>query len=463
MSHFGFLSFPAPGHLYPLTALGRRLRQRGHEVTFFQVPDAEPFLRAAGLGFRPIGEADHPPGSLRRLVEPLGRLKGGAAMRFTIQRTLRDTLMLLRDAPAAVRAAGVDALIVDQVEFAGGTVAEHLGLPFVTAMAALPLNRDDRTPSAGFPWPHRTGRLARLRNRLGDAFIDSLMAPVTDAINERRRGWGLPAVRTRNDLFSRRAQVAQLPAEFDFPGRDLPPHFHYTGPFTDAAGRGPVDFPWPRLGPDRPLVFASMGTLQNGLHGVFRTIAEACAGLGVRLVLSLGGGLEPEALGALPGDPVVVGYAPQLELIRRAALTVTHGGLNTVLESLAQGVPVVALPVTNDQPGVGARVEWTGTGKTIPVGRVTVGRLRAAVREVLEDPHYCERARHLQSRIAASDGLGRAAELIEQACGVGAEGRRWGRGADRPTHERPRGHDDVSVASAVLRCAGSNPPLGLLA
>jgi MGT family glycosyltransferase len=420
MSHFGFLSYPAPGHLYPLTALARRLQQRGHKVTYFQVADVEPFIRAAGLPYHQIGVADQPPGTLRQIVEPLGQLKGIAGLRYTVEEMVcRDAAMVLRDAPAAVRAAGVDALVVDQAELAGGSVAEHLGLPFVTAIATLPLNLDDSVPFVGFSWGHGTSLLARLRNHLGNACFEILMTPVHRIVNERRRAWHLPPVRTLDDYSSRRAQVAQVPAEFDFPGRRLPPYFHYTGPFTDGASRAPVDFPWWRLEADRPLVFASMGTLQNGLHHVFRVIAAACAGLGVQLVLSLGGGLAPEALGVLPGDPVVVRYAPQLELIRRATLTISHGGLNSVLESLAQGVPLVVLPVTNDQPGVGARVTWSGTGKAIPVGRVSVQRLRAAVQEVLQNPRYRARAREMQSRIATGDGLGRAAELVEQACGAG--------------------------------------------
>jgi MGT family glycosyltransferase len=417
-----------PFGIYPLTALARRLKQRGHGVTCFQVADAEPFIRAAGLRFHEIGAADHPPGALRQIVEPLGRLKGLAGLRYTIREMVcRDAAMVLRDAPAAVRAAGVDALVVDQAEFAGGSVAEHLGLPFVTAIATLPINLDDSVPFVAFPWGHGTGTAARLRNRLGNAFIALLLAPLHRLVNERRRKWRLPPVRTTGDYNSRGAQVAQVPAEFDFPGRRLPPHFHYTGPFTDGEGRAPVGFPWSRLKPNRPLVFASMGTLQNGLHHVFHTIAAACAGHGVQLVLSLGGGLEPEALGALLGNPVVVRYAPQLELIRRAALTITHGGLNSVLESLAEGVPLVALPVTNDQPGVGARVEWSGTGKAIPLERVSVERLRAAVEAVLEDPRYRARARELQSRITAGDGLRRAAEIVERACGAGDRSRRGSR------------------------------------
>ena len=142
-------------------------------------------------------------------------------------------------------------------------------------------------------------------------------------------------------------------------------------------------------------------------------------GSGLQLVISLGGGQVPALLGDLPGDPIVVGYAPQLELIRRASLTISHGGLNTTLESLAQGVPVVVLPVTYDQPGVGARVEWTGVGRSIPVGRLTVDRLRDAVRVVLGDPAYRERAGRIQSSIEAADGLNRAADLIEGAFATG--------------------------------------------
>jgi MGT family glycosyltransferase len=234
-------------------------------------------------------------------------------------------------------------------------------------------------------------------------------------INRQRRAWGLPKARSLDSLFSKLAQVAQLPAALDLPGRHVPPWFHHTGPWTDTAARTTVDFPWSRLDPHRPLVYASMGTLQNGILQTFRMIAEACSGLDLQLVISLGGGQDPALLGNLPGNPIVVGFAPQLELIRRSVLTISHGGLNTALESLACGVPMVVLPVTYDQPGVGARIEWSGAGRSIPVGRLTIDRLRDAVRLVLRDPAYHERASRLQSSIGRADGLNRAAELIEQA------------------------------------------------
>jgi MGT family glycosyltransferase len=417
MRRIGILSFSSPGHYYPLTALGRRLQARGHEVVYFQVADLERPIRAAGLEFRQIGRDDFPPGSIRARDEELGRLTGRAALRCGLRGIERKAEMLFRDAPAAIRDEGIDALVVDQIEMAGGTVAEYLGLPFVSVAAALPVNLDPSVPPCTFLWSHRTGIRARFRNWVGNTACEWIFSGVIETINRQRRAWGLPPARNFNALFSGLAQVSQLPAALELPGRRVPPHFHHTGPWTDAAGRAPVAFPWERLDPDRPLVYASMGTLQNGILRTFRMIAEARAGLDVQLVISLGGGQDPALLGDLPGDPVVVGYAPQLELIGRAALTITHGGLNTALESLAQGVPMVVLPVTYDQPGVGARVERAGVGRSIPVGRLTVGRLRDAVRAVLGDPAYRRRARHLRLGIEAADGLNRAADRIGAAFG----------------------------------------------
>jgi MGT family glycosyltransferase len=388
-------------------------------VVYFQVADLERPIRAAGLRFRQIGRDDFPLGALRARDEEVCQLKGLAALRCGLRGIERKAIMLFRDAPAAIRDEGVDSLIVDQIEMAGGTVAEHLGLPFVSAAVALSVNTEPSVPPCILPWPHRASVAARLRNRVGNAAFEWIFSWVLRTINRQRRAWGLPQVRNFNALFSGLAQVTQLPAALELPGRRLPPHFHHTGPWTDAAGRAPVDFPWSRLDPGRPLAYASMGTLQNGVLRTFRVIAEACAGLDLQLVISLGGGQDPALLGDLPGDPVVVGYAPQLELIRRSALTISHGGLNTALESLARGVPMVVLPVAYDQPGVGARVEWAGVGRSIPVGRLTVDRLRDAVRLVLGDPAYRERAGQLRTSIEAADGLNRAADLIETAFGTG--------------------------------------------
>jgi MGT family glycosyltransferase len=231
-------------------------------------------------------------------------------------------------------------------------------------------------------------------------------------LDDRHSQLGLPRTRGINDSFSPWAQISQQPPEFEFPRRELPRHFHFAGPFQDPAARPKVPFPFERLD-GRPLVYASLGTLQNRLLWIFRIIAEACSGLPIQLVISLGGSAEPDSIGKLPGDPIVVRSAPQLELIPKSTLVITHAGLNTALESLAHGIPMVAIPITNDQPGVAARIAWSGTGLVIPPRLLSVRRLRLACERVLHEPIFRQRAQELKKAIARSRGARRAAEIIE--------------------------------------------------
>jgi MGT family glycosyltransferase len=238
------------------------------------------------------------------------------------------------------------------------------------------------------------------------------MSPVTRVVARYRRLWNLPAHRKPDDSFSKLAQISQQPAEFDFPRRKLPDCFHYAGPLRDQNAPE-ASFPWHKLD-GRALVYASLGTLQFSKPEVFRCFAEACAGLSdVQLVMAHGGGLSESAMRSLPGGPVGVVYAPQAALLQRARLALTHAGLNTVLDALRFGVPVVAVPITYEQPAIAARVEWMGTGKSLPLARLTAARLRTTIREVLDNPAYAQRSRQMAAAIRRAGGVVEAAGIIE--------------------------------------------------
>ena len=128
MVRFGAFCFPATGHINPMTALAHSLMVKGHDVIFFGIADTEARVRAAGIEFHRIGAEEYPLGSLGKLDERMARLKGFAAFRFTLERVRNSARMVLRDGPQAVRAANVDALLVDEADFAGN-VADYMGLP----------------------------------------------------------------------------------------------------------------------------------------------------------------------------------------------------------------------------------------------------------------------------------------------------------------------------------------------
>jgi UDP:flavonoid glycosyltransferase YjiC (YdhE family) len=418
MARVGVFCFAGAGHIYPMTALARRLMERGHEVVFFGIADVEAQIHAAGVEFCRIGASDYPKGTLAKLDRQLAEVKGLATFRFTVERVKNTTRMVLRDGPDAVRSAGIDVLLVDEADM-GGNVAEYLGIPYISVALFPPLTRDDRIPPFCFGWAAGQDVLSRLRNRLGARLLSWIAAPIFRVVNDRRRMWGLKPLRHSTDALSRVAQITQMPVALEFDVGVPSALVHYTGPFVDERMRAAIDFPWDRLD-GRPLVYASMGTLQNGSEEIFRTIAEGCDGLGVQLVISLGGGLDSARVGAMAGDPVVVRYAPQLELVKRAAAVITHAGLNTTLESLAQGVPLVCIPIGNDQPGVAARVVARGAGVTISRSKLTAARVRTAMQAILDDEKYRNAAMRLQAAFQQVDGLQIAADIIERELKIGA-------------------------------------------
>ncbi len=401
-----------------MTTLGHALRQRGHRVTLVGISDAEHQVRAAGLEYVPIGLEDYPYGSTKKLFNHLGELSGTRALRATVDYFKHSTAMVLQQAPSAMRERGVEAVLIDQTSFAGPTVAHALDLPFVSVSCALLLNSEAAVPPANTGWAYSTAGWARLRNRLGHLLLNKLTRPIADVVIDYRKHHDLPALTNSSQAWSPLAQICQQPAAFEYPRCHLPEYFHFTGPLVDPASRAAAPFPWDVLS-SKPLIYASLGTIQNKHLEVFARIAEACYQLDAQLVIALGGGSSPEALPPLPGKSIVVEFAPQLELLQQAALTITHAGLNTVLESLSCGVPMVAIPIANDQPGVAARVSWTGSGAVVPIKAVTVQTLRSAINRVWNEPSYRKNAQRLQKAIAASGGVSLAADIVEQAIRTG--------------------------------------------
>jgi MGT family glycosyltransferase len=413
-----FISPPVSGHLNPMTTLARKLRSRNHDVVFISMPDAEPSVRAADLPFLPCGAKELPVGSLNERPRWMSKLQGEQALQAAMQNLAPSTEAMLNSLPSMLTDAAVDAVVLDTVMIYTELAPMSLGLPYAHVANALHFDYSGCTPICFYDWPHGTTPAALARNRKGvENFLEMLGPTVAVARAYAKRvgidvDWENPSA-----TISNLAWISQTPREFDFESSHWPPQFHYTGPFHDGAGRMDVDFPWERL-TGEPLIYASMGTMLNGLVDVYRTITAATANRkGLQLVLSVGDQLDGEQFGPLANNTIIVERAPQLELLKRASLCITHAGLNTVLESLAQGVPQVAVPVTVDQPGVAARIGEKKTGMFVPLRELSVSCLSLLLEQVLSDSIYRDNARYFQKVIAETDGLSKAADLLEEAFG----------------------------------------------
>ncbi len=414
MSHFGVLPYKGTGHLNPLIALSRQLTNRGHRVTFFQRPELETRVREYGLEFASIGNA-------RTFSEEHGRSESQhktrssiAGLRFSLRRIVDEMELLLREAPAAFTQAGVDALIIDEIALTGPTLAQMLHLPYFVVSTSLPHSFEWTVPSWSSARKYPVSYFSRVQNALLQLSVFRMRGPVRRKLDDYRRKAGLGPIREIQSEFPELAHIAQLPQCLDFPRSKLPSNFYYTGPFVDEAVRPSVEFPWNRLD-RRPLVYASLGTAKNADSSILRLISEACHELDLQLVISLGGRLDPNMFDDLPGEPVVVRYAPQLELLKKADAVITHGGLNTVLETLMEGKPMVVIPMAHDQPAVAARLAWLGIAEVLPAKRLSAKKLNLALAKILGNASYRDAAMKAQVGIRCARGLERAVEVIEKA------------------------------------------------
>lgn len=413
MSHIGLLTPAYTGHVHPMITLGRELQRRGHRASVISTPDAEEAVLADKVEFITVGAREFPVGSLEKFTDEQGKLNGLSAMRYILRDLARQATMHGNELPDAVRKSGVDALVVDQIAFLGAGIAELFDIPFVSLCSLLPMNTDLGVPPWTMFWPYQNSTPARMRNKIAYQIRYMVEKPITKEVHRARAKWGLKPIDT-DATFSKLAQIAQVPASFDFPREFSPRCLHHTGPLhEEQQGSEPIPFPWERLD-GRPLIYASMGTLQNRQESVFRTIAEACVDLDVQLVITLGhkGARIPTDF---PGNPVIVDYAPQLDLFKRAALYIGPGGMNTLMDSMAHGVPMVLVPVTFDNPGVAARAKYHGVAEFVPVTKINPRRLRTAIQAVLSNPSYRKNAQRYQDTIKNMDAVGRAADIVEEA------------------------------------------------
>ncbi|MBD2200757.1 MULTISPECIES: glycosyltransferase [Calothrix] len=412
MTHFGIICPPYPGHLNPQAALGRELRSRGHQVTMLQIPDLEFKVRSQGVNFYPVGEGIYQPGAMAQTFTQLGKLTAVEALRYSLDFCQQMVEIICQDAPKAIAATGIDVLLVDQLEPVGETVAEYLNLPFICISCGQVIHRRADVPPFFTPWNYHNNQWAKIRNQVAYYFLDRSCQPILRQINYYRQQWKLSDYRHIYASNAQLAHISQQPAAFEFPIANLRSHLHYVGPLRNPAPQV-VDFPYNQL-TSQPMIYASLGSIQNTKEGVFRCIAAACADLDVQLVIAHGGGMSAEIVNSLPGSPLVVDYAPQPDVLATASLTITHAGMNTTLDSLTYGVPLVAIPITFEQPGTGARIRATGVGEVLSLANLSVSKLRSLIQQVLTKPNYRHQAQKIQQSIQQADGVKQAANIIEQ-------------------------------------------------
>lgn len=373
-----------------------------------------------GRGSNPgvIRAEEQPPGEDESLRGFFAATRGGMVATLRYQAEERRTDLLWE--PVEKARAVLD--VVDQVR-PDHVVVDHLAFSARIGLAAGAVPHADVVlghPSAlpvgdevyGYPtaWP---AVLAPSEEDLAD--LHRVCVEVRDSFTA---SWNealaavAPGASPSEDAFAEHGDLLLLnyPAALHDPARTalLPPHaFLGSAVREDPADDGVAA--WLAASDDRPVVYVSFGSFLSARGDVLATVMEGLRPLDVRVAVATG---SATGLPSAPPDWLVRPYLPQVALLQRAALAVTHGGNNSVTEALTSGVPLVVLPFSTDQFAGAAAVEAAGVGVALDPNAVTAPELTAAVRAVLAGP-AAEAARAVGNGLRRTPGreVARAALL----------------------------------------------------
>ncbi|OLF06054.1 hypothetical protein BLA60_34000 [Actinophytocola xinjiangensis] len=413
------------GHVTPLLPIARLLVERGHDVRFYTGRAFEQRVRATGARFLPIRaelEVDERDPNAR--FPERASLSGVKLVKHIVRHEFTaDGLAQYEDFRAILDDEPADLMLVEST-FAGARwVHEKGGPPWaVLNITTLMLGSRDTAPG-GFGLAPGRGAVGRLRDRLLRRLVFRTFREEIRYFDELRQSIGLPATGeyvTEAPLSPFLFMHPTVPA-FEFPRTDLPPQVHFLGPILPPP---PADFTpppwWSDLDSGRPVVHVTQGTVQtDGAHLITPTI-RALAGEDVLVVATTGGPpVESLRLDHVPDNVRLARFVPHARLLPYVDVMVTNGGYNGIQAALANGVPLVATGRTEDKPDVCARVAWAGVGVDLRSARPSPARIRGAVRRVLSDPGFTQRARLLSESMAAHDAPAEAADLVERLLATG--------------------------------------------
>ena len=166
-------------------------------------------------------------------------------------------------------------------------------------------------------------------------------------------------------------------------------------------------------------VYVSLGTFLSSRVDLLRIIADGLRAIPVDVVMAIGAA-DPGAIGALPDHWIVRPSLPQVAVLERSDVVITHGGNNTVTESLRAGLPMLVLPLSTDQFAGAADVERAGVGRVLDARTLSAERVAIAVQGLARGPEHVEAAA-LGVRLRATPGAEIAVERLHAlaASGVG--------------------------------------------
>lgn len=386
-------AFGDPGHAFPMIALGRALRARGHEVTLQTWRRWQADVEAEGLSFAPAPEYH---------VFPSGD-PGGAPLDFyeAVVHATEDTLPLVRDLRP-------EAVVADILTLAPALAAELSNIPRATLIPHVHPENEPDSPiySLGARLP---------RTAVGRSLWRRAQGPVRRGVergrvelNRTRARLGLPPLDYGHGGISHELALVGTFPQLEYP-RTWPSWAHVVGPLMWEPPARDIELP----PGEEPLVLIAPSTAQDPDHRMLHAALRGLADAPVRVLATWNRRLPSRPLPA-PANARIVEWVSYARTMPSCDVVICHAGHGTLARALASGCAVVACPHLGDMNENAARLDWAGAGVRLPRRFVSPRPLRLAVEKAMSEPSIQARADDLAAWVTAHDPGDAAATLVEQ-------------------------------------------------
>ncbi len=385
-----FTNQPGHGHFFPLLPLAHAARAAGHEVAFATSASFCRHVEMAGFPCLPAGhdwlEAN--------IATTFPGVSATAAMGVREETAWWLNNVWAGDLPARMAADVVglarrwrpNVVVHEQWELGGALGAELSGLPYAMHAQGLLMSAARWKSLAGTS-------LAHLRQKVG-------LAPDPEL-----------------QWIHRHCYFDTIPPSFQVPHRLAVAHRYRPAARRRPSAEDRVPAWMGALGP-RPVVYASMGTVFNQVPHLFDAILSGLADEPVDVILVVGESQDLASLGPLPSNAHVERFVAQATVLPYCDVVITHAGYNTVSEALAQGLPVLSIPLRVDQPINAERCVQLGVGLRLLPAQATPDAVRQCVRELLADPRFRANAERVRDEIEAMPPVETAVERLGELAAV---------------------------------------------
>ncbi|MBN2543817.1 hypothetical protein JXI42_13235 [bacterium] len=394
-----------------MTAIADHLLKEDYEVVFIVTEYATRYLKK--YPHIVIGEREFPYNKVAKIANLLSRRRG-IRMGRTWQRrfTRKWNDVVCGYLPDLLKRENVDLVLCDQLEPAVGLVCDYLGITFITICNSMVVVMDEKLPPFFMDWDYDDSERQLKINRGFYKITRWILLRDSRKLRKWEKLWGIEQL-SGNGLFfatSKLATFCQQVPSLEFPLVDTNKSWGYCGPFRSKS---PYEVPELPVS-NKPYVYITLGSLQGSRFALLKKCAEISVELGSTPVIAHGNKLGEEQVRALENYGFVKDYVAQPRIFQTCEYAICNCGLNTVLDALSYGRPILGLPLGIEQSAIATKAARINCG--ITVKKKTANNIRGALKELMKNPLYKESAQKVRDEISKRNG---AKEVVDFIKGLG--------------------------------------------